>query len=100
MQTHAESRAMIRVIRVCRKCGAKILSDAPRGLCTACVLETALGIIPDPVAGGDSSAVASANADDDGFVENVEVSASATADTKKAPRAADLLGELGDYELL
>ena len=35
---------MIRVIRVCRKCGAKIFSDAPRGLCTACVLETALGI--------------------------------------------------------
>jgi len=43
---------MIRVIRVCRKCGAKILSDAPRGLCTACVLETALGISPDPVAAG------------------------------------------------
>ena len=42
---------MIRVIRICRKCGAKIFSDAPRGLCTACVLETALGIFPDaPVA--------------------------------------------------
>ena len=38
---------MIRVIRICRKCGAKIFSDAPRGLCTACVLETALGIFPD-----------------------------------------------------
>src|SRR6266480_1888806 len=52
MKTHAESRAMIRVFRICRKCGAKIFSDAPRGLCTACVLETALGIPPDaPVAG-------------------------------------------------
>ncbi len=50
---------MIRVIRVCRKCGAKIFSDAPKGLCTACVLETALGIFPDaPVAGvGDSGNV-------------------------------------------
>ncbi len=56
MGTHAESRAMIRVTRVCRKCGAKIFSDAPRGLCTACVLETALGILPDTVAGVDSSA--------------------------------------------
>ncbi len=41
---------MIRVFRICRKCGAKIFSDAPRGLCTACVLETALGIFPDAVA--------------------------------------------------
>ena len=47
---------MIRVLRICRKCGAKIFSDAPKGLCTACVLETALGIFPDAVAGVDSSA--------------------------------------------
>src|SRR5438128_12598583 len=59
MRTHAESRAMIRVFRICRKCGAKIFSDAPRGLCTACMLETALGIFPDaPVAADDLSAVA------------------------------------------
>jgi eukaryotic-like serine/threonine-protein kinase len=42
---------MITVIRLCRKCGAKIFSDAPRGLCTACALETALGILPDAVPG-------------------------------------------------
>ena len=100
MGTHAESRAMIRVIRVCRKCGAKIFSDAPRGLCTACVLETALGIFPDaPVAGVDSSAVApgtpkrceggSAKADDP-----------APASPMPATGAATMLGELGDYELL
>jgi hypothetical protein len=41
---------MIRVFRICGKCGAKIFSDAPKGLCTACVLETALGIVPDAVA--------------------------------------------------
>src|SRR6266550_1224057 len=40
---------MIRVIRICRNCGAKIFPDAPEGLCTGCVLETALGISPDAV---------------------------------------------------
>jgi ribosomal protein L40E len=38
---------MITVIRVCRKCGAKIFSDAPEGLCTRCVLETALRTFPE-----------------------------------------------------
>src|SRR5207247_11390226 len=91
MGTHAESRAMIRVIRVCRKCGAKIFSDAPKGLCTACVLETALGISPDAfVAAGD----------DDGSAENVEANAATAPHSKKAARAVELLGELGDYELL
>ena len=54
---------MIRVFRICRKCGAKIFSDAPRGLCTACVLETALGIFPDAVAGVDSSPEAAYSAE-------------------------------------
>jgi TolB-like protein/Tfp pilus assembly protein PilF len=83
---------MIRVIRVCRKCGAKIFSDAPKGLCTACVLETALGISPDTsVAGGADpgrSDTPSA-ADENGAPNN-----------KKSAHAAELLGELGDYELL
>ena len=61
MRTHADSQAMIRGIRICRKCGAKIFSDAPKGLCTACVLETALAM---PVPAGDSFAAASAEADD------------------------------------
>ena len=34
---------MIRVIRICRKCGAKIFSDVPEGLCPRCVLKSALG---------------------------------------------------------
>src|SRR5213596_1529667 len=93
MGTHAESRAMIRVTRICRKCGAKIFSDAPRGLCTACMLETALGIFPDaPVAGGgDPGPMDEASRDQ----ENTTV-----ADSKEAVRAATMLGELGDYELL
>ena len=79
---------MIKVIRVCRKCGAKIFSDSPKGLCTACALETALGIFPDAVATGDSSAVALAKADD------LDQPASSM------PATADLQGNLGDYELL
>ncbi|HEY4272305.1 MAG TPA: FlgO family outer membrane protein [Candidatus Udaeobacter sp.] len=83
---------MIRVTRICRKCGAKIFSDAPRGLCTACVLETALGIFPDvPVAGGA----------DPGRVDKFAVDDAAPASaTRMTARAATMLGELGDYELL
>src|SRR5947199_5230578 len=92
MRTDAESQAMIRVTRICRKCGAKIFSDAPRGLCTACMLETALGIFPDaPVAGvGDSGYVDKPSRDD----------TIAGPLVKEAVRAATMLGELGDYELL
>src|SRR5438445_1192109 len=92
---------MIKVIRVCRKCGAKIFSDAPRGLCTACALETALGIFADPVAAGDLSAVASAKTDGGGSAENVQTNnAHASPDSKATTRIAKVLGELGDYELL
>src|SRR5262245_59962693 len=85
MRTHAESRAMIRVFRICRKCGAKIFSDAPKGLCTACVLETALGISPDPVAAHQEDKAA-----------NGRLGESARAPSQSVP----MLGELGDYELL
>src|SRR5438270_3479676 len=82
---------MIRVIRVCYKCGAKIFSDAPKGLCTACVLETALGIFPDAVAGLDSSP---------GSLDELSCdNAKPTSGVKEAVRAATMLGELGDYEL-
>src|SRR5436305_11407715 len=77
---------MIRVIRICRNCGAKIFSDAPEGLCTGCVLEAALGMA---VAGGD----------DLGAVNKVVPNDVAPA-SQKIARAAELLGELGDYELL
>src|SRR5213596_893379 len=73
---------MIRVIRICRNCGAKIFSDAPEGLCTGCVLEAAIGVSPDAVAGGG----------DPGYADNPA--------SKKTARAVELLGELGDYELL
>ena len=78
-------------VRVCRKCGAKILSDAPEGLCTGCVLETALGALPDPVAAGD----------DCGSDKNLQTDNAETAPrAKTAASVTRLLGELGDYELL
>src|SRR5215813_1746879 len=73
---------MIRVIRICRNCGAKILSDAPQGLCTGCVLEAAIGGFPDAVAGVTDSGHAN------------------KPPPHKSTRAATMLGELGDYELL
>src|SRR6266404_1757763 len=73
---------MIRVIRICRNCDAKIFSDAPEGLCTGCVLEAAIGVFPDAVAWGG----------DPGHADNPA--------SKQTARAVELLGELGDYELL
>src|SRR5947199_8166519 len=67
----ANDSTMIRVIRICRKCGAKIFSDAPEALCARCVLKSALGgLAGASVAGGDSSAVALAKADDPGRVDD------------------------------
>src|SRR6266511_4452549 len=80
---------MATVIRVCGKCGAKISSDAPEGLCTGYVLETALGTLPD----ASVAAVA-----DCGSAKAVD--ATETTQSKTKARAAKILGELGDYELL
>src|SRR5205823_12015429 len=66
----ASDSTMIRVIRICRKCGAKIFSDAPEGLCAKCVLKSALAVPQDaPVAG-----------DDGGSAENVGVNVGAAHD--------------------
>jgi TolB-like protein/tRNA A-37 threonylcarbamoyl transferase component Bud32 len=81
---------MISVIRDCRKCGEKILSDAPEGLCTGCVLETALGIFPNTVAAGDDS----------GSAKGVEAKQATQSRTTPKAFGAKMLGELGDYELL
>jgi TolB-like protein/Flp pilus assembly protein TadD/predicted Ser/Thr protein kinase len=81
---------MASVMRVCRKCGAKIFSDAPEKLCTGCVLETALGLFPDTVAGVADPGSADLKPD------NADIAARA----KTTARVAKMLGELGDYELL
>ena len=66
-------------IRLCGKCGAKILADAPEGLCTACLLETGLDVFANQAGRADNA------------------SASVTA-----PDAfeAKMSGDLGDYTLL
>jgi TolB-like protein/predicted Ser/Thr protein kinase len=85
MESAEASPSMIRVIRICRKCGAKIFADVPEGLCPRCVLKSALGNFPDAsLAGG---------------AEPGHVNKPLCAGTK-SERAAELLGELGDYELL
>jgi len=83
---------MIKVNRICRKCGAKIFSDAPEALCARCVLKSALGGFPDSaVAGalGPGRSDTPSAADENGAPNN-----------RKSASAAELLGELGDYELL
>ncbi|PYJ64560.1 MAG: hypothetical protein DME76_19650, partial [Verrucomicrobia bacterium] len=77
---------MTTATRLCGKCGAKIFADAPQEFCSACLLETGLGLLADePVAGdGDPGRDASAPA----------------AAKKKAARRAKMLGDFGDYELL
>src|SRR5438093_7898249 len=92
MRTHVESRAMIRVIRVCRKCGAKIFCDAPKGLCIACVLEKGLGVEAETLV---------ATVVDPGLAEQLACDeATGAPPVKIAAHAGELLGELGDYELL
>src|SRR5438105_1121622 len=87
-----ETPTMLRVIRICRKCRAKIFSDAPEGLCARCMLKIALAIPPD----ASGAAVA-----DPGSVDKPSTGdATAAPDRKKGARATELLGELGDYELL
>src|SRR5215471_9895923 len=82
---------MATVVRVCPKCGAKIFSDAPEGLCTGCVLETALVSFSDAVAG-----VADPGRTDDVSGDRTKV----VPPGKATARVAKTLGELGDYELL
>ena len=88
----ADSPVMGSVLRVCRKCGAEVLADAPEGLCTACLFETGLDLLarPSVVAGADCASV-----------ENVETSDANTAiRIKKAPRPTKTLADFGDYKLL
>src|SRR5215470_10534216 len=81
---------MATVIRACGKCGAKIFSDAPEGLCTGCALEAALGTFPGAAAAGA----------DCGSVEYPQTDQAHAKEVRTAPLLARLLGELGDYELL
>ena len=81
---------MISALRLCPRCGAEIPADAPEGGCPGCLLETGLGLPPDARA---------TRVDAPSRVDKVSRDDVALA-CKKSARAAELLGELGDYELL
>src|SRR5262245_21816394 len=91
-------------LRLCPKCGGEIPADAPEGGCPGCLLENGLGRHRDEsvtVRDSCAAAVAWAKTDDSGSLENVKANATPAAHhSAKASRAGDILGELGDYELL
>ena len=76
---------MSSVLRVCRKCGATVLSDAPEGLCTACLFETGLGLLADPPVAG--------------VVDPGRDGVPLPGSNKKSKRAKTFTA-FGDYELL
>ena len=84
---------MIRVIRICRKCGAKIFSDVPEGLCPRCVLKIALGNFVDTVAGDQENESANRRMGESVRSPSPRFSGSPF-------QSVPMLGELGDYELL
>src|SRR5437762_8759122 len=87
-----ETPTMLRVIRICRKCGAKIFSDAPEGLCASCMLKIALGTFPEAAVAG----VVDPGSPD----ELSRPNANPPPANKTTTHVAGMLGELGDYELL
>ncbi len=93
---------MTSALRLCPKCGGEIPADAPEGGCPGCLLESGLDSNPDaPQAVDDASTVTLTVAPNGSSGGDVEENAAAAArQKKKAARVAEILGELGDYELL
>jgi TolB-like protein/Tfp pilus assembly protein PilF len=65
--------------RICETCGDKILDDAPRGLCPACLFDTAVNLFADDEDDSDPASTPREN---------------------RTTRPAKTLGDVGDYELL
>src|SRR6516164_2264144 len=76
---------MISALRICSKCGWGIPADAPEGGCPGCLLESGIRLLAEEAVAGVA---------DPGHSD--ETARAAT----KSERFAELLGELGDYELL
>src|SRR6266581_7841898 len=81
-----DSPIMSSAPRVCRKCSAEILADAPEGLCTACLFETGLDLLT-------REAVA-------GSVDPGADSGVPLPDHKKKSNPPNTFADFGDYELL
>src|SRR5437773_2134618 len=87
---------------VCGTCGAKISDDATGQICPACLLEAGISLLDDDSATGVGSSVGAtfsvdpaAKSDD---TDGNDVSRAHVI--KKARRAAGILADFGDYELL
>src|SRR5437870_5724184 len=81
---------------VCGRCGATVSGDATRVVCPACLLETGLGLLSDePIAG-----VANPGPYDSLHTLDGKKAARSARHGETTPRLVDMLGELGDYELL
>ena len=78
---------MISALRPCLKCGSEIPADAPEGGCPGCLLERGLRLI-------EQESVVPQARDDRGQEDKPGRAANSRE------RFAELLGELGDYELL
>src|SRR3989441_5298410 len=75
----SDSPMMISALKVCPKCGAEIPADAPEGGCPGCLLESGLNLL----------------------AQEEETSALPRRQhATRSERLAEMLGELGDYELL
>src|SRR5437879_2095164 len=69
---------MTTATKVCAKCGAKIFADAPQEFCSACLLETGLGLL----------------------ASDIEDAGAPLPHKLRAARLGKMLGDFGDYELL
>src|SRR5256884_986755 len=83
---------MTSATRLCPKCGSEIPADAPEGGCPGCPLESGPALVPD------AAVAAGHHGSSD---ENVQTNdTNAAPHSKKAEHLVEMLGELGDYELV
>src|SRR5262245_42209814 len=75
---------MISALRLCPRCDGEIPADAPEGGCPGCLLESGLRLLEEAVAEGD----------DLGHIDKPLRAAA------RSERLVEMLGKLGDYELL
>ncbi len=80
-----DSHIMTSAPRLCRKCRAEILADAPEGLCTACLFETGLDLFADESVAG---------------VADPGLDVTPSPHTKKKSDRPKTFADFGDYELL
>ena len=83
---------MISALRPCPKCGWEIPADAPEGGCPGCLLESGLRLLEQESVAANAGGSARHDETINAFGERVP--------PKKREHFADMLGQLGDYELL